>query len=88
MNAVGGHAHNVGLPADTARFRADDPDVLVSASLACPLCLQSDHIEWRAALDAYDPSVECCCPRCDVRWRVYLQPLQALRVSLMDAGVR
>ena len=72
--------------ADTARFRTDDPDVLVSASLACPLCLRSDGVERKAALGGYDPSVECCCPRCDVGWRVYLQPLQALRFSLLDGG--
>jgi len=72
--------------ADTARFRANDPDVLVSASLACPVCLRGDGVERHPALDGYDPSVECCCPRCDVRWRVYLQPLQALRFSLMDSG--
>ena len=74
--------------ADTARFRTNDPDVLVSASLACPVCLRSDGVKRRAALHGYDPSVECGCPRCDVRWRVYLQPLQALRFSLMDARGR
>lgn len=75
----------MGLLADTARFRSDDPDVLVSASLACPLCLRSDGVERQRALAGYDPSVECCCPRCDVRWRVYLQPHQALRFSLMES---
>jgi hypothetical protein len=72
--------------ADTARFRADDPDSLVIASLACPLCLRSDDVEWAAAFeDGYDPSVECRCPRCRQRWRVYLEPHQALRFGLMDA---
>jgi hypothetical protein len=71
--------------ADTARFRADDPDALVTASLACPICLRSDEVVWEAALDGYDPSVECSCPRCDQRWRVYLAPQQALRFGLMDA---
>lgn len=70
---------------DTARFRVNDPDELVTASLACPLCLRSEEVEWHAALEGYDPSVECTCPRCRTRWRVYLQPLQALRFSLMDA---
>jgi hypothetical protein len=88
VRAVGGHARTVRMLADTARFRCDDPDVLVSASLACPLCLRGDGVEWRSALDGYDPSVECRCPRCDLRWRVYLQPLQALRFSLMDARPR
>ena len=71
--------------ADTARFRADDPDALVTASLACPLCLRSEQVEWEAALDDYDPSVECRCPRCEERWRVYLASQQALRFGLMDA---
>jgi hypothetical protein len=70
---------------DTARFRADDPDPLVIASLACPICLRSDDIVWHAALDSYDPSVECHCPRCQERWRVYLAPQQALRLGLMGA---
>lgn len=74
--------------ADTARFRSNDPDALVSASLACPVCLRSDGVRRRAALEGYDPSVECECPRCEVRWRVYLQPLQALRFSLMDSRAR
>jgi hypothetical protein len=75
----------VAILADTARFRADDPDELVTASLACPICLRSEAVQWEAALDGYDPSVECSCPRCEQRWRVYLGPQQALRFGLMDA---
>jgi hypothetical protein len=71
------------LAADTARFRTNDPDALVRASLACPLCLRSDDVQWHAALDGYDPSVECLCPSCEERWRVYLAPEQELRVGLM-----
>ncbi len=69
---------------DTARFRPDDPDELVTASLACPICLRSDDIIWEAALQGYDPSVECSCPRCQERWRVYLVPDQALRFGFLD----
>jgi hypothetical protein len=69
--------------ADTARFREDDPDALVTASLACPICLRSDDVEWEAALEGYDPSVECRCPRCEERWRVYLAPQHVLRLGLM-----
>ncbi len=76
---------SVALLADTARFRTDDPDALVRASLACPMCLRSDDLEWHAALDGYDPSVECRCPRCRESWRVYLEPQQALRLSFMGA---
>lgn len=69
---------------DTARFRVDDPDALVTASLACPVCLRSERVRWSAALqDGYDPSVACECPDCLTHWRVYLQPLQALRLRLM-----
>ena len=76
-------ARHMALLADTARFRPDDPDELVEASLACPLCLGSEQVRWEAALDSYDPSVECHCPPCDERWRVYLAPHQALRLSLL-----
>ena len=82
----GGHAQNVAILADTARFRTDDPDALVIASLACPICLRSEDVEWEAALDGYDPSVQCRCPTCDERWRVYLAPQQALRFGLMDSS--
>lgn len=74
--------------ADTARFRADDPDALVTASLACPICLRGDDVEWEAALEGYDPSVECRCSRCDMRWRVYLESQQSLRFGLMAARAR
>jgi hypothetical protein len=76
----------VTLLADTARFRSDDPDDLVRASLACPICLCTGDLEWHAALDGYDPSVECRCPRCEESWRVYLEPQQALRLALMGAA--
>ena len=70
---------------DTARFRPDDPDVLVAASLACPVCLHDDDVAWAADLEGYDPSVQCRCPSCQARWRVYLTPEQALRLGLMHA---
>jgi hypothetical protein len=73
--------------ADTARFRADDPDALVMASVACPLCLGSDDVELDASLDGYDPLVVCHCPSCEETWRVYLTPQQALRFGLMCARV-
>jgi hypothetical protein len=69
--------------ADVARFRPGDPDELVAASLACPLCLCSDDVHWEGALQGHDPSVRCRCPSCDERWQVYLKPEQALRLGLM-----
>jgi hypothetical protein len=70
--------------ADTARFRPDDPDELVEASLACPLCLRSDGVLWEAALDSYDPKCDCHCLHCDEDWRLYLAPHQALRLSVLQ----
>ena len=64
---------------------AQDPDALVRASLACPICLRGDEVVWEAALDGYDPSVECRCRSCENSWRVYLAPFQALRLGLMHA---
>lgn len=68
---------------DIARFRSDDPEVLVTASLACPICLRSEDVQWTAALDGYDPTVQCRCPSCEQRWSVYLAPQQELRIGLM-----
>lgn len=68
---------------DIARFRSDDPEVLVTASLACPICLRSEDVQWTAALDGYDPTVQCRCPSCEQRWSVFLAPQQALRIGLM-----
>jgi hypothetical protein len=61
----------------------DDPDQLVMASLACPICLCSGDVEWELDGDGYDPSVECVCHRCEESWSVYLTPYQALRLGLM-----
>ena len=71
--------------ADVARFSPRDPDVVVAASLACPLCLRGDEVRSEDSLEGYDPSVSCRCPTCDARWRVYLTPEQALRLGLMHA---
>ncbi len=71
--------------ADTARFRTDDPDELVVASLACPICLHGDEVDWELELEAdgCDPSARCVCRHCEEPWRVYVTPDQALRLGLM-----
>ena len=71
--------------ADVARFRPEDPDVLVQAALACPVCLRVEDVEFQDSLEGYDPSVQCRCPSCQTRWRVYLAPDQVLRLGLMHA---
>jgi hypothetical protein len=73
--------------ADTARFRTDDPDELVLASLACPICLRSRNVSWCLDADGYDPSVQCVCDRCEESWSVYVTPYQALRIGLMALRV-
>ena len=70
---------------DTARFLPGDPDELVAASLACPVCLRAEGVGRWEALEGYDPSVSCRCPSCDMEWSVYLTPEQALRIGLMHA---
>ncbi|MBV8988137.1 MAG: hypothetical protein JO372_06210 [Solirubrobacterales bacterium] len=71
------------LPDDTARFRADDPEELVRAAFACPVCLRGGEVEWELERDGYDPSVECECHNCEGSWRVYVTPDQVLRLVLM-----
>ena len=78
-----GQAEAIDGLADTARFAPTDPDAVVAASLACPICLRGEDVRWHAVLRGYDPSVQCRCPSCDARWRVYLTPDQALRLGLM-----
>ncbi len=84
---AGAHSGPIPVLTDTARFRPTDPDALVNASLACPVCLRSEDVEWQGTLEGYDPSVRCVCPTCQARWRVYLAPEQALRVGLMHEHV-
>ncbi len=69
---------------DVARFREDDPDELVIAALACPVCLGSDQVEWELRAGGYDPSVQCACPHCEQTWSVFMMPHQALRLGLME----
>jgi hypothetical protein len=74
----------VDLQFDIARFREDDADELVMASLACPVCLCSEQVEWALRSGGYDPLVECKCPRCEQQWRVFMMPHQALRMGLLE----
>jgi hypothetical protein len=75
----------VGPLTDVARFTAQDPDIVVAAAFACPMCLRDERVTRDVSLDGYDPSVSCECPTCDASWRVYLTPEQALRLGLMLA---
>lgn len=70
---------------DTARFRVDDPDELVAASFACPICLhaQSD-VSVAGDDDAYEAA--CSCGYCDAQWTVGLTTWQVLRLRMSPAG--
>ena len=74
--------------ADLARFRPEDPDELVAASLACPICLSGTEIHWQLEADGYDPSARCECRQCEQSWRVYMTPHQALRLGLMPISTQ
>lgn len=68
-----------------ATYRADDPDALVAASLACPWCLAGDVDYALHAEDPFDPSADCRCHDCGHGWRLFLAPDQALRLALAPA---
>lgn len=68
-------------PVETAHFRADDADVLVAASLSCPACLSGD-VEWALDAESFDPSVLVSCAACGHHRRVFLEPMQELRLAL------
>ncbi|MCD6728325.1 MAG: hypothetical protein LT070_13935 [Solirubrobacteraceae bacterium] len=66
---------------EVATFLADDPDVLVRASLACPVCLHGPGaVDLRR--DGDDWWVECWCVECRNRRRVELSQDQALRLTV------
>jgi uncharacterized Zn finger protein len=66
---------------EVATFRQDDPEILVKASLSCPVCLH-ECLDWALSADLQDPSVVCTCTSCGHVRRVYLAPDQALRLAV------
>jgi len=71
------------MPCETADFLADDPGVLVEASLSCPRCLAATVAE-KIEAHGYDPFVVCVCDRCGHVRTVFLTPVQALRLTLAE----
>jgi hypothetical protein len=69
------------LDHDVARFNMDDPEVLVAATFACPMCLRAP---CRVVLDDGDvlPVATCACTACAHEWVVELEARQLLRLSL------
>jgi hypothetical protein len=68
---------------ETAYFRSADPDCLVAAALACPVCLSSD-VSWRLEESDYEASAHCTCNTCGHARTVFLVPDQALRLALHE----
>lgn len=68
---------------DVARFRDEDPDALVRAALACPVCLHGREVAWRPSLALWEESASCRCGHCGTRWRLELERGQALRLLLL-----
>ncbi|MDP8943213.1 MAG: hypothetical protein M3N16_03735 [Actinomycetota bacterium] len=68
---------------ETASFRADDPDCLVAASLACSRCLSSD-VAWALRATAYDAAADCRCRACARRFALHLTLEQAVRLSMHE----
>jgi hypothetical protein len=66
---------------ETAGFRGDDDPALVSAALACRVCLSGD-VEWALEVGDFDGQVHCHCRNCGDRRLVSLTSDQTLRLSL------
>jgi hypothetical protein len=67
--------------AELASFRGDDDPRLVSAALACSICL-SGEVDWALDVDGWDAQVWCSCRSCGHRRAVGLNSQQALRLYL------
>ena len=68
---------------EQASFYDTDPDALVEAALACPLCLHA--VDWRPAGAGSEAAVECRCRHCGHARTVALSGAQSLRLLLAEA---
>ena len=68
---------------EQASFYDTDPDALVEAALACPLCLHA--VDWRPAGTGSEAAVECRCRHCAHARTVALSGAQSLRLLLAQA---
>jgi hypothetical protein len=78
---AGGDADSV---RELATFRGDDDPLLVSAALACRVCLSGD-VEPSLSIDDFDAEVICRCRACGYTRTLSLTTEQALRLSLQPA---
>ena len=66
---------------DVARFAVDDPEVLVAATFACPVCLRA-ACRVLLADGAELPVARCTCEHCACVWTLAVDAPQLLRLSL------
>jgi hypothetical protein len=67
------------LPLPPASFDPSDPQPLVEAALACPMCLHASH--WTAVAG---PALECTCTSCDHRFVLSVTGSQLIRLTIPD----
>jgi hypothetical protein len=65
-----------------ATFEPEDPQPLVEAALACPMCLHASH--WHAVSG---PELECTCTACGHRHAIGVTGPQLLRLTVPDDGL-
>ena len=63
----------------TASFGPTDPQPLVDAALACPMCLYPSH--WHAVSG---PVLECACTQCGYQHALTVTGAQLLRLTVPD----
>ena len=74
------------LLTDAARFHADDPEVLITASFACPYCLRAPTSVVANLEEPSSSAALCRCDPCMSNWVVALNLDQAMRLSLAPPG--
>jgi hypothetical protein len=70
------------ITTDLARFAADDADVLVNASFACPYCLRQPTDIALNLEEPFESAALCRCAHCRRGWAITLNFGQALRLAL------
>ena len=68
---------------EQASFFETDPDCLVEAALACPVCLHA--VDWRPSGTGSEAAVQCRCRHCGHARTVALSGAQSLRLLLAQA---
>ena len=67
---------------DSARFRVDDPDPIVTASFACPYCLDAPSSALFNLDEPNGSAVLCRCEECHRSWVVAIDVAQAMRLAI------